>query len=157
MSFNVKVGGTWQTLGKGFVKIAGTWQEVQSAWVKVAGVWQQVFTGFRLTASETIVTGSDSGFTPCGNPGNTNSVTVSTVGGTAPFTTAWARVGAAADSGPYQANSPTSLTTSFSDADSSVCEADVTTDETWRCTVTDDRGYEATVDVTVRLLWSDLS
>ena len=43
MSFNFKVGGTWQTLASGWVKVAGTWQQVQSAWVKVAGTWQQVY------------------------------------------------------------------------------------------------------------------
>ena len=49
MSFNFKVGGTWQTLSSAWVKVAGTWQEVSSAWVKVAGTWEEVFRNLAVT------------------------------------------------------------------------------------------------------------
>jgi hypothetical protein len=53
MSFNFKVGGSWETLASGWVKIAGTWQQVQSAWVKVAGTWQQVYANLAFALSGT--------------------------------------------------------------------------------------------------------
>lgn len=109
------------------------------------------------SGNKTLVSGNGSGFTPCGDPGTTDVVTVTASGGRAPYTYAWARVGGAASSGPYQAASPTSNATSFSDASNNVCASDVITDETWRCTVTDDLGREAVHDVTVRLTWTDLS
>lgn len=116
-----------------------------------------VANSLKVSANKASVSGSGSGFSPCGNPGNTDSVTVTASGGRAPYTYAWARVGSAASSGPYQANAPTAATTVFSDVDSSVCAADVTNSETWRCTVTDDDGYTATVDVDVTLTWADLT
>ena len=51
MSFNMKVGGTWQTLASGWVKVAGTWQQVQSVWVKVAGTWEQVYAAISYAIS----------------------------------------------------------------------------------------------------------
>lgn len=157
MSFNIKTGGSWQPLASLWVKVGSSWEQCASAWVKVAGSWEQVYTSLSASASTSLCLGSDSGFAACGDPGSTNSVTVTASGGKAPYTYAWARVGAAADSGPYQAAAPTAATTTFSDVDSSVCDADINTDETWRCTVTDDNSQTATVDVTVRLLWADLS
>lgn len=157
MSFNLKVGGTWQTLASGWVKVSGTWQQVASAWVKVSGTWQQVYSSLSASADKASVSGSGSDFSACGDPGNTDTVTVTPSGGKSPYTYAWARVGAAADSGPYQANAATSAATAFSDVDSTVCTADINSDETWRCTVTDDNSQTATVDVTVTLTWTDLT
>ena len=157
MSFNIKVGGSWQELESGWVKVANTWEEIDTAWVKEGGSWRKVYTRFSATADKASVSGNGSGFSPCGDPGTTDTVTVTPVGGKTPYTYAWARVGAAADSGPYQATAPSSNVTAFSDVDSSVCEADVNSTEVWRCTVTDDELDTVTVDVNVTLLWADLS
>lgn len=157
MSFNVKVAGAWQEIATGWVKVAGVWEQVESAWVKVAGVWQQVYTSFSISADKASVSGSGSGFSACGDPGATDVVTVTPTGGTAPYTYAWARVGAAATSGPYQAVNPTGAATAFTDVDSSVCDGDATPSETWRCTVTDNDARELTVDVTVTLTWTNLT
>lgn len=115
------------------------------------------FNPITLTVDDSTPNSSGSGFAACGDPGTTGTVTVTPSGGTAPYTYAWARVGAAADSGPYQASAPSAATTAFSDVDSTVCTADVNSSETWRCTVTDDNGRQATIDVTVTLTWTDLS
>ena len=155
MSFNIKVGGSWETLASGWVKVAGTWEPLASAWVKVAGTWEQVYTALSATVSSGTASSGGSGTSPCGDPGTTASVTVTPVGGTAPYTYAWANAGGNADSGPYQANAATSASTSFQDVSSNVCFADIVTDETWTCTVTDDRSNTATVDVVVTLTWTD--
>lgn len=42
MSFNIKIGGTWETVTSAWVKVAGTWEQVLTGWIKVAGTWQQV-------------------------------------------------------------------------------------------------------------------
>lgn len=111
----------------------------------------------KASGDKSLVTGGGSGFSPCGDPGSTDLVTITASGGVPPYSYAWAQVGGNADSGPYAANSPTSNATSFSDANSQVCDADTITDETWRCTVTDNDGRTATRDVTVRLTWANLS
>lgn len=157
MSFNINVSGTWQPLATGWVNIAGTWQQIQTAWVNVAGTWERVYVNFSASANKSSVLGSGTGPSPTGDPGSTDSVAVTPSGGVAPYTYAWAVVGANADSGPYQANGPTSATTAFSDADSSVSDLDVVTTETWRCTVTDANLDTASVDVTVELLWVNSS
>lgn len=157
MSFNIKDGGAWRPCVSVWVKDGGSWQPVSGAWVKDGGAWQQVFTSLEATVDDASPSSGGSGFSPCGDPGTTGAVTVTPVGGTPPYTYAWVRVGAAATSGPYQANAPTSASTSFSDSDLSVCANDTTATETWRCTVTDDNGQTATVDVTVTLTWVDLT
>ena len=158
MSFNIKVGGAWQVLESGWVKVAGVWEEIDTAWAKVSGAWQKVYTRFSATADKASVSGNGVGPSPCGDPGNTDVVTITAVGGSPPYSYAWARVGAAADSGPYQVNTPVpGNVTAFSDVDSSVCEADVNSTEVWRCTVTDDDLDTVTVDVNVTLLWADSS
>lgn len=157
MSFNFKTGGSWRTLATGWVKVAGTWRQIESAWIKAAGTWQQVYSSLTASADTASVSGGGSGPTVCGNPGATGSVTVTPSGGTPPYTYAWARVGAAASSGPYQANGATSATTTFSDVNNSVCDTDTVTSETWRCTVTDNNAQTATVDVTVTLTWLNTS
>ncbi len=155
---HVKPSGSWKGLVPGTaVKPAGTWKDVLEIWQNIAGVWKLGWVNFSISANETAVSGDDSGFAACGDPGSTNIVTVTPSGGTAPYTYAWARVGGAADSGPYQANAPTSAATSFSDVNSSVCDADVNSTETWRCTVTDDDTNELTVDVEVTLIWLDMN
>lgn len=156
MSFNVKINGTWRGTIP-WVKISDTWQKCKTAWVKVGDTWEKVFQDFSISADKSSVQGNGTGFSPCGNPGNTDVVTVTAEGGALPITYAWARVGAAADSGPYQANSPTSNVTAFSDANNSVCDADVNRTETWRCTATDNDSQELTVDVDVTLNWADLT
>lgn len=107
------------------------------------------------TGNKSSVSGSDSGFTTC-SPGNVTSdlVTVSVVGGTPPYTYAWAINDSAADGGPFTPSSPTSNATSFSDQR---CATHADNQEIWRCTVTDDNGKTDTVDVTVTLTWADLS
>lgn len=110
-----------------------------------------------LARDKSLVTGSGSGFTPCGDPGSTDIVTMTASGGKAPYSYAWAQVGGSASSGPYAASAPTSNATAFVDANSQVCDGDAVTDETWRCTVTDDDGKTATNDVTVRLTWANIS
>jgi hypothetical protein len=154
---HIRVSGSWKKLNGLHVNISGTWKEVQAAYVKVSGVWKQFYLFFTASADKASVSGSNSGSSPCGNPGNTDIVTVTAQGGTAPYTYAWSRVGAAADSGPYQANAPTSNATSFSDVDSSVCDADLDSTEQWCCTITDSDSNVVTVDVNVTLLWTDLS
>lgn len=109
------------------------------------------------SADKSSVSGSGSGFSGCGNPGSTDVVTVTASGGLAPYTYAWARVSAQASSGPYQASAPTSNATAFTDADNNVCDNDLVSDETWRCTVTDALSRTDTVDVTVTLTWVNLS
>lgn len=156
MSLSLKVSGLNQTVLTGWVKVSGTVRQVQSVWVKQSGIVWQVYTSLTATASGN-ASSSGTGFAACGDPGTTNTVTVTPVGGVAPFTFAWARVGAAASSGPYIANTPTSATTNFSDPNNSVCQADAIRSETWRCTVTDSNSQTATVDVNVELTWADLT
>lgn len=157
MSFNLKVGGTWQTPASIWAKVSGSWQQVASAWIKVAGTWQQVYTSLSASADKASVSGSGTGASACGNPGSTDIVTVTPTGGTSPYTYAWARVGAAATSGPYQAAAPTANATNFNDVDNNVCQVDADPTELWRCTVTDDNSQETTVDVNVTLTWTDTS
>lgn len=157
MSFNLKVGGVWQTPASIWAKVSGTWQQINTAWIKVAGTWQQVYTSLAATADKAGVTGGDSGFAACGDPGSTDLVTVTPVGGTPPYTYAWARVGPIATHGPYQAASPTLNATTFNDVNNQVCDPAASPTEVWRCTVTDDNANEATVDVNVTLTWTNLS
>lgn len=154
---HVKIGGDWKAVNVLHVKVSSAWKVVKNAYVKVGGAWKLAYSSLAATADKATVSGSGSGASPCGNPGDTDAVTVTAVGGTSPYSYAWSRVGAAASSGPYQANSPTSNVTTFSDADSSVCDADAESSETWRCTVTDDNSQTATVDVTVTLTWTNTS
>ena len=152
MSFNFKVGGTWQTLASGWVKVAGTWERVQSAWVKVAGTWQQVYVNFTASASDTTPSGSGSGASETGFV-TSNTTTITPSGGTAPYTYAWAQgPGLPASSGPYNAVAATSATTAFNDT---VSALDASSTEDWTCTVTDDDLNETTVTVSVTLSWTD--
>ena len=116
-----------------------------------------VLTPLALARNKSLVSGSGSGFAVAGDPGSTDSVTMTASGGTSPYTYAWTQLSGNADPGPYKANSPTSATSTFADANNLVADNDVTTDETWRCTVTDNVGRTATNAVTVRLTWVDLS
>lgn len=109
---------------------------------------------FIATADKSLVESSGSGAAACGTVGSTDSVTVTPENGVAPYTYSWARVGAAAQYGPWVCNSPTSNVTSFS-APGSVCDPASPTTETWRCTVTDNVGREVTVDVDVRIRWTN--
>lgn len=153
MSTNLKIGGSWETVTKLFAKIAGSWEQVQTAWIKVAGSWEQVYINFTASASDTTPSGADSGFSQTG-PVTSNVITITPVGGTAPYTYAWAIVGGASSSGPFTATAPTGVATAFTN----VCDTDdIDNNEQWRCTVTDDDGNETTVTVTVTLTWADLS
>lgn len=93
-----------------------------------------------VTALPASVSGSSSFF-----PVTTNSSTATPDGGTAPYTYAWARVGAADPQNSTEAVSPTAATTAFrwnGGPASSI-------NETWRVTVTDAAGFTATDDVAV--------
>jgi len=151
MSFNLKVGGTWQELASLWAKVSGTWQQVQSAWVKVSGTWQQVYINFTASASDTTPSGSASGPSSSGLV-TSNSTTVTPVGGTAPYTYSWVLLGGAATSGPFDPSAPTAATTAWSET---IGDLDPDITEVWRCTVTDDDSNTTTVDVTVTLEWTD--
>lgn len=110
-----------------------------------------------VSADKGSVSGSGSGFAPSGDPGNTDVVTLTVVSGVSPYTYSWAQVGGNASSGPYEAIAPAAAATAFKDANDTVASADADSNETWRCTVTDDTGRQTTVDVTVTLTWTDLS
>lgn len=154
MSFNLKVGGTWETLASGWVKVSGSWEEIQSAFIKVAGTWEQVYQrSLGLSITDSTPSGSNSGANPTG-PVSSNTTTVSVVsGGSGSYTYAWTLISAPSTNGPFSPGSPTSATTGFSDTDVAATPAQV---ETWRCTVTDTgNGRTGSISATVTLNWTD--
>lgn len=110
----------------------------------------------KATADKSIVSGTGEGFSACGIPSSTDTVTVTASGGRAPYTYAWNRQGAAAQYGPWVCGSPSSNATKWS-APGSVCDPASPSIETWRCTVTDAIGREEIVDVDVQIIWNNIS
>ena len=154
MDAHTKVGGVWKTLAGMHTKVSGTWKEIEKGHIKVAGVWKLFYNRFTASASDSTPSGSDNGFSPTGTVVS-NTTTITPVGGTAPYTYAWAQgPGGPADSGPYNATAATSATTAFSKL---VADADVDRTEDWTCTVTDADLFTTTVTVQVTLTWSDLT
>lgn len=151
MQPSVKVSGAWKNIEEMHVRVSGSWKQIQEAYVRVGGVWKQFYQFFTASASDSTPSGSGSGASPSGFV-SSNSTTITPVGGTPPYTYAWAINGSPATSGPFTCNSPSSATTDWGDT---VADLDPDSDEVWRCTVTDDDSNVVTVDVTVTLTWSD--
>ena len=117
---HVNDGGTWRQLTEVHVNDAGTWRTIQEVYVNDAGTWRSVFVFFSADAGADINTTSN----PVGR-------TCSVVGGTGPFTYAWARI-----SGDTRITaSPTNTaSTQFSRTGFALCEV---ASATFQCTVTD--------------------
>ncbi len=78
-------------------------------------------------------------------------VSLSVIGGKAPYTFAWTNITTARE-GPFTISNPTgSVNIFWSDLRCAAYTPD--NDEVWRATVTDDNGDTATVDVNVSLEW----
>lgn len=141
MSLHVKSGGTWRDITNVYRKISGTWQPIASVSTKVSGAWQVVFGELIATLNKTSVSGHD------GAPGSpeSDSVTCTPDGGTAPYSYLWQRV--SGDTG-ITVNNSTSATTTFMFVNSS--SSTVVKSAVYRCRVTDDTStvvYSPDVDV----------
>lgn len=156
LSTHLKVAGAAVDVTGCRVKIGGAQKVVEEIYVKVGGAQKLVFSNLVASVDNANPSSNGSGFATSGDPGTTPAVTVTAAGGVAPYSYAWARVGAAAQYGPYEAVTPTSNVTTFKDQDDNVTELATNPDETWRCTVTDDNGSTAIADVTVTLTWTNL-
>jgi len=152
MDGHVKVSSTWKKLEGIHVKVSGTWKEVQNAYIKVSGVWKQFYVSFSASADDSTPSGSDSGGGACGAV-STNSITITAVGGAAPYTYAWVQTGDPATQGPFSISSAVSNNVNW-ESNPFVCDGDADEDEQWTCTVTDDNDLEVEVVVTVTLSWT---
>ena len=101
------------------------------------------------------VSGGGSGFTACGDPGSTGTPGASVSGGTPSYVYLWELVSAPMTQGPAICSNPAALNPSWSL--SNKCQNDVSSSETWRLTVTDDRGKSDTGTILVILTWTDLN
>ena len=154
MPGHVKVSGAWKALTGMHTKVSGTWKEVEKGYVKISGAWKLFYNRFSASASDPTPSGSDTDFALTGVV-TSNVTTITPVGGTAPYTYAWAQgPGGPADSGPYTATAPTGAATAFTQT---VADADINSTEDWTCTVTDDDLFTTTVTVAVTLTWTNLA
>lgn len=135
-------GGAWRDIDSGQVRVAGSWQQLTEARAYIGGAWETV-ASFIPDLSVSASPIGASGIIADGGLATTNSVTVTPAGGSAPYTYAWTFV--SGDS--VTVNSPASATTSFS----TTLAPEDETSSVYRCTVTDDNGTTATVDVIVNL------
>lgn len=150
MEGHVKIGGTWKALKDIHVKVSGVWKEIQAGYIKVSGSWKQFHTNFTASASDATPSGSASGPSPTGLV-TSDITTITPIGGTAPYTYAWAQgPGAPSASGPFTPGAPTAAATNWSKV-----VTQFETAEDWTCTVTDDDLNEVTVTVAVSLNWTD--
>lgn len=109
---------------------------VLQGYVGTSGGNKLFFSSLSASVSPTIATGSSSS----GAPATTNVVAVTPAGGVSPYGYSWARISGSSD---ITAGLPTNAATGFSVASNSEQSA------TFRCTVTDDVGATAFVDVPV--------
>lgn len=106
MSIYAKSGGSWRTITGVWRKMSGTWQPIASVSSKVSGTWENVFGTMTVTVNTETADGYDEA---PGSP-ESNSVTATVDGGTAPYSYQWIRV--SGDTG-ITINNPTSATTNF--------------------------------------------
>jgi hypothetical protein len=105
----------------------------------------------RMSVTCANVSGNAAGFPASGNVGSSLTAP-SVIGGVAPLTYAWSLISVASGATPT-CNLPTAAVTGFQafvdSGDASI--------STWRLTVTDNGGAQATVDIQVTLVWISLS
>lgn len=102
-------------------------------------------TAFAATVTPTSVSGRTAG----SGSVTTNAATVTASGGTAPYTYSWARIASSHPTTNPTINSPSSATTTFSQAN---MDEDETYTATFRCTVNDSAAHSTTVDVSARFV-----
>lgn len=81
MSFLMKAGAAWAP-ARPYVKVSGVWKATSEAWVNAAGAWKRVW--FSVTAASNQYRNS------MANAFDFNAVSVTIVGGVAPYTYLWA-------------------------------------------------------------------
>lgn len=143
MTAQIFTGGAWRTITSGKIYLGGAWRTITRGQVYKGGGWKDgpaFVPPLSASASPSDATGTASGHFAANVA--SNYVTVTPVGGLAPFTYSWA-----AGSG-ITAAYPTSANTYFSKYLSPFQEtiADAT------CTVTDSLGTTATATVSVDLV-----
>ena len=75
MAFHIKAGGTWQPAKVVRIRVAGTWTVAKTVYRRIGGVWTIIWRALEITCSSFI-----------GVSGANATRTISTIGGTAPFT-----------------------------------------------------------------------
>lgn len=102
-----------------------------------------------LSVSATNVSANDSGFASSGPVGPTGTPNTTPSGGVGPYTYSWARISGSTVPGASSltAQNPTWSAASVSGTQSAV----------WRVTITDSLGATATAEISVTLVWIDLS
>lgn len=139
----VRDGGAWREIDSGRVYVGGAWKRLVEARAYVGGAWKTVAT-FTPPLSASVSPSTATATTTGGGTITTNSVTVTPSGGQAPYTYAWSRIVGTRSS----VTASTSATTAFR---CTLATEDEVADE-WRCTVTDNFGSTATVDVLTTFL-----
>lgn len=111
-----------------------------------------------LVVTANNVSGSNSGFAGCGNPGATNTPNVQVQGGSGSRTYLWELVSAPATRGPFVPTSPSVQNPSWRTVANLACASDPVVSELWRVTVTDTTtGQVGSKVISVQLRWTDLT
>lgn len=136
----VRVGGAWKEVSSGVVYVDGAWRQLKMGRAYVGGAWEDIFAfapDLSATFTPSVVGGTviNEGFA------TSNQVTVTPAGGQPPYTYSWTQT----TGNDATVVSPASAMTTFT----RFLTSGQVENETFRCTVTDNFGTTATVDVNV--------